>query len=370
MTSREAQTALPLSRARSDGQVPSVPRAWIWVQLLFGWLPVGALFAVLILTAHEGSTVHAALVVALRGMIAAAMMGVAVYRFTRRVPWPDTISVPFVATQLLAAAIYSIAWVLLNSVLESVLRAQLVFVVGSGLAPYLVLGVWLYVMTAGIAYAIQATQRAARAEALAASSQLAALRAQLNPHFLFNALHTVVHLIPREPARASKAAEQVASLLRTTLEEDRELVSLADEWEFVRRYLDVEQLRFGDRLVVRAELSDEAREALIPPFAVQTLVENAVRHGATPRIEPTTITVTGRNARGLVSITVHDDGMGAELDQINANGGNGGTGLKRLRDRLSAMYGDAARLDISSSAGRGLTAVLYVPSSLGDEAHE
>src|SRR4026208_1160253 len=100
-------------------------------------------------------------------------------------------------------------------------------------------------MVSGVVYASEATERASKAEAIAARSQLAALRAQLNPHFLFNALHTVVQLMPVDPKGASRAAEQLAGLLRVTLEQDRDLVLLAEEWSFVEKYLELESLRFG-----------------------------------------------------------------------------------------------------------------------------
>jgi LytS/YehU family sensor histidine kinase len=223
-----------------------------------------------------------------------------------------------------------------------------------------VLGVWLYVMVAGVAYASQAAQRAARAEALAARSQLAALRAQLNPHFLFNALHTVVQLIPLEPRRAAQAAEQLAGLLRTTVEEDRDLVTLAEERSFVERYLDIERIRFGDRLRVSVRASADADEALLPSFALQTLVENAVRHGAAPQVEPTDILVEGTVTSGVLTLSVVDTGAGIRAGHT---GSGGGTGLARLRERLTALYGNAASLVIAPGTGRGFSATLTVPQS-------
>lgn len=363
MTRQRDSATDTLSGVRFAGQLPPMSRAWLWLQLLAGWLPLGVLFALLVLTAHADSTPHGAIIVGLRGMIAAAALGFAVRRFTNRRPWPDAVTARFVGWHVVAATVYSVAWLVLNSAIESIIRWQLVVVLGPGLSPYLVLGIWLYVMTAGIAYAVQTAQRATRAEAEAARAQLAALRAQLNPHFLFNALHTVVQLIPLEPARASKAAEQMAGLLRTTLEEERELVSLREEWAFVQRYLDVEQLRFGDRLIVRSKLRVDASDVLIPAFAVQTLVENAVRHGASPRIEPTTITMTGRRDAESVVITVKDDGQGAS----SVRAANGGTGLRRLRERLDVLYRHSAHLDVVSAAGQGFTATLRIPASFAGD---
>ena len=252
---------------------------------------------------------------------------------------------------------------LVNSVIESVFQLRLVITLGAGLGPFLVLGVYLYATVAGVIYASEATARAARAEAMAAKSQLAALRSQLNPHFLFNALHAVVQLIPRDPALASSAAEEVAALLRTTLEEDRDLVPLADELAFVRRYLAVERIRFGERLIVEESVSTPALDALVPVFAVQTLIENAVRHGAAPRIEPTTIALYGAADDAVLTFTVRDNGGGASLETLARTPGSG---LARLRDRLAVLYGSRGRLDLDSPASGGFTASFVVPLGVVD----
>jgi len=336
-------------------------RRLVWVQLLIGWLPVWALIATLIAVAH-GTSALSATFVAFRMVVAAALLGLGVQRLTERFPWPGQVRIRFVALHLLAAVGYAVAWLLLNSVIESIVRGALVIVVGYSLTSFLVLGVWLYVMVAGVAYTTQATDRASRAEASAARAQLSALRSQLNPHFLFNALHTVVQLIPHEPKRASQAAEQLAGLLRSTIEEDRDLVSVSEELAFVERYLEIERIRFGDRLRVLMAVSDRARQALIPSFAVQTLVENAVRHGAAPRVQPTDVVIRGEWTNDALTITVADSGAGSTAEQIQ---GNGGTGLKRLRDRLAVLYAGAARLDVSPVLAGGVTATLIVPQDAG-----
>jgi hypothetical protein len=331
-------------------------RALVWLQLLIGWLPVWALYATLIATAHPQTGLHGAAFAALRAVAAAAALGLVVHRVTERFPWPHPFRLGFLAWHVVGAWLYAHAWVLLTSAMESLIRSRLIIIAPAGIVPYLILGVWLYVMVAGVAYATRATERAARAEAAAARSQLAALRDQLNPHFLFNALHTVVHLIPREPERAAQAAEQIAGLLRTAIEEDRDIVPLAHELEFVERYLDIERLRFGDRLRVRIDVAEDARRFPVPSFALQTLVENAVRHGATPRVEPTEITVTAGAAGDGLRLSVHDTGAGAGPEQPGD-----GTGLARLRERLAALYGGRARLELGAGPSGGFTASLLIP---------
>ena len=336
-------------------------RRWIGLQLLIGWTPIWVLLVTLLLTAHPGIGPLSAALAGLRMIVPAAALSLLVQRLAQRLPWPRPMRPSFVAIHLASAALFAGAWVFLNSVLESVIRRDLVLVVGgAGLGPFLVLGVWLYVMIAGVIYAAQATERAARVEAIAARSQLAALRAQLQPHFLFNALHTVVHLIPREPRRAAQAAEQIAGLLRTTLEQESDLVSLAAEWAFVERYLEIERVRFEDRMQVHADLPQEALASQVPAFALQTLVENAVRHGVAPRVEPTQVTVVARAAGGKLTLSVHDTGTGARPAEIASGAG---TGLKRLRERLAALYGSRARLELTTGPAGGFEARLDIPQT-------
>ncbi len=333
-------------------------RSWVWLQLIIGWLPVWALYALLIVTAHPGNSLHSAAFAAFQAITLAALLGLVVQRLAGRLPWPHPFSLRFAGIHLAGATLYAAAWIGTIAALDAVVHPGAPAMVGAMPQGYFVLGVWFYGMVAGVSYASAAAERAARAEALAAQSQLAALRAQLNPHFVFNALHTVVQLIPGEPALAARAAEQVAGLLRTTLEEDRDVVPLSDELAFVERYLEIERIRFGDRLDVRIELTEDARATTIPSFALQTLVENAIRHGAGPRVEPTIIAIDGRVAEGILTLSVRDNGGGTDPEQL---GRTEGTGLSRLRDRLAALYRGRARLDLSTAPGAGFTASLSIP---------
>lgn len=328
-------------------------RRIVWLQLLIGWLPLWALFVMLIHAAHH-TGVAGASHIAFRMILAAAALGFLVLRFAARHPWPSPVTPTFVATHLAGAALYSLAWMALNSLIESAIRGQLLFVVGVGLLSSFMLGIWLYVMIAGVSYTSIATERAARAEAAAAKAQLAALRSQLHPHFLFNALHTVVHLIPREPARAAEAAEKLAGLLRTAVEEERDLVTLAEEFTFVMKYWDVERMRFGDRLTGAHHLRAHSRDALIPAFSIQTLVENAIRHAVAPRVEPTAVHIDTALTDGMLEVVVRDTGGSSVPASTN------GTGLKRLRERLEALYGGRATLNVSSNA-EGVVATMRIP---------
>ena len=330
-------------------------RRLVWVQLLIGWLPLWGLFAVLIATAHHASLVGASHI-AFRMILAAAALAFLVQRFAERYPWPSPITLSFVGTHVLAAVIYSLAWNVGNSLFESLIRGQLVLVVGLGVASSFTMGMWLYVMIAGVSYTALATERAAKAEANAAKAQLAALRSQIHPHFLFNALHTVMHLIPREPKLAADATEKLAGLLRTAVEEDRDLVTVEEEFRFVMRYWEIERIRFGDRLTGAHHLRENSREALLPAFAIQTLVENAIRHAVTPRVEPTTVDIETTMRDGALEVVVRDSGGGHVPDHGN------GTGLNRLRERLQALYQGRASLGVRSDE-RGVIATLTIPQA-------
>jgi LytS/YehU family sensor histidine kinase len=130
---------------------------------------------------------------------------------------------------------------------------------------------------------------------------------------------------------------------------------MSDELAFVEKYLGIERLRFADRLRVKVDVPDDARAAEVPCFSVQSLVENAIQHGATPRVEPTDITIAARVDGHNVTVTVTDNGAG----------GNGiaakGTGLKRLRERIAVLYGGTATLDAGPPASGGWTASMTIP---------
>ena len=300
---------------------------------------------------------------AISGLTAGAIVSFLLYRFVRRVPWPRPFRFRFVLIHLAAVVVFGLSWIVLSIAFESLfvgnpLRTRTAWRLVHLPSELPQLSVLLYGVVVGIAYSVERRARAAEARAEAARAQLSALRAQLHPHFLFNALHTVVQLIPIDPARAAEAAELVASLLRRTLEENRDEVSLEDEWSFVSRYLEVEHLRFGDRLRVRAEVDPELLDERVPSFALQTLVENAVRHGAANRVAPTEIVVTARVTDSVLSLSVVNDGD--TPPPIPAENGVG-TGLSRLKERLGFLYGDKARLTSGPREHGGFEAILIVP---------
>jgi two-component system LytT family sensor kinase len=300
---------------------------------------------------------------------ARVLMGLALayvaYRFVRRVPWPRPFRFRFLLIHLVAGPAGGAAWLLLTTIAVVLITGRpFVATIRDRPVDFLTIGSIFYGVIATITYLDDAAARTSRAEAAVAQTQLATLRAQLQPHFLFNALHTVVQLIPVDPGRAMEAAECVGALLRTALDEERDAVSLAEEWAFVSRYLEMEGIRFGDRLRVSANIDPGLLDARVPTFALQTLVENAVRHGAAPRVAPTDVVVTATGTRAELALSVRNTG---DAVSTQSAGGGTGTGLRRLRERLEVLHGKAARLTYGPLPEGGFEAVLVLPRAGADE---
>ena len=194
---------------------------------------------------------------------------------------------------------------------------------------------------------------------MAAAARLDAIRARLNPHFLFNALHTLAALVKFRPTVAEGAIERLGDMLRYILKEDgRELVEFSEEYEFTRQYFAFEQLRFEDRLKIDLQIDPESFNFDIPPFSMQTLAENAVHHAISVRPGGGSIWILCSCRDGRLSVTVRDDGPGGSVDP----GQSHQFGLRSLRDRLRAAYGTRADLEVHKGPD-GFEARFEVPSS-------
>lgn len=199
----------------------------------------------------------------------------------------------------------------------------------------------------------------ARLEAQMDEAQLAALQAQIEPHFLFNTLANVKRLYDTDPGAARTMLSSLITYLQAALPAMRASGSTVErELELVRSYLTIIGMRMGDRLRFRIELSDEVRCASLPTMVVSTLVENAVKHGLSTLPEGGEIVVEAHAEAGCLRVVVADDGAG--LSGI----GGAGVGLANTRARLSARYGNAARLWLAENAPRGVRACVELPLEL------
>lgn len=187
----------------------------------------------------------------------------------------------------------------------------------------------------------------AEARRIAAEAQLASLESRVQPHFLFNTLNSIASLIHEDPRGAEKMTTELASLLRSSLDSQTPLVPLEEELGVVRNYLEIERVRFGDRLRYEIQLDPGARDTRVPRLAVQTLVENSVKFAVSPRREGATITVRALASGDSTHVEVDDDGPG--FDAATAREGHG---LSLIRARLAMMLGDDARLHVAGRPGQ------------------
>ena len=187
-----------------------------------------------------------------------------------------------------------------------------------------------------------------RALNAATAARLASLESRVHPHFLFNTLNSISSLIPEDPKRAERLVEKMSALMRFSLDNSQTgLAPLASEITIVRDYLEIEEARFGDRLRHKLDVPAEMDGFFVPPFSIQTLVENSVKYAVARRIEGAEVTVTVRNGEDTAAIEVCDTGPGFRPDAIAA-----GHGLDNLDARLKALFGHEHKLRISSSSGR------------------
>ena len=196
-----------------------------------------------------------------------------------------------------------------------------------------------------------------RATKLAAEARLTALEARIHPHFLFNALNSISSLIPVDPKRAERLVERMAALLRFSFDaHSNGLVRFEQEMKIVTDYLEIEQARLGRRLKYKVDSGDELHEFRVPPFSVQTLVENSIKYAIAPSLEGGEIFVHAGRADGYLRVDVSDTGSGFEIDSVPE-----GHGLDNLRGRLLALFGGAAELSVHRAGDRTVVS-LKVPA--------
>jgi hypothetical protein len=354
----------------SSSAPASLPRRV--ARLALAWLPFFVTW-VLFLRVFAREPLAGAFFSGLGAVTNAAILGLGVWWLTGRLTWPDRIRPGFYVAHLLAGAIYAAAWTGTAHLLALAFVDQGTMWVlqASNLIGWrFLIGLYLYGLVAGVSYAVRMRGRlayqealAARAQTLAAEARLQSLRSQVNPHFLFNALHTVGALTRVDPAAARDAIDKLGELLHYALNDDgRERVTLAEEWQFAERYLELERLRLGDRLQVRQQFADGADRCLVPPFLIQGLVENAVRHGVARSVSGGTVAVYADLDRDRLRIVVRDDGAGPD-PQDGTNGG--GRGLRLLRERLAALYDGLASVQAGPGPDQGFEVTVTLPALSG-----
>jgi two-component system LytT family sensor kinase len=202
------------------------------------------------------------------------------------------------------------------------------------------------------------SRREAALEVELARFRLHVLQQQLQPHFLFNALHTISALMAEDVVTARRVLAQLGDLLRTALDRmDEQDIALEQEIDFLRGYVAIQTARFGDRLAVQWAVDDEARSILVPNMILQPCLENAIQHGIEPLERGGSVTVAARVSGGSLHIDITDNGQGA----VGQNGRLAGRGLKNVRERLEARYGERQSFEAGNVPGGGFRVRMVIP---------
>ncbi len=334
-----------------------------------GWLPVYVFYTfgmrqtaapTLAIAAFWGATYLAP----------AVLTGALIWWVSARVRWSEIGWPRFVLLELRNAAWLVVQWHLLFygylALADSAKAAQ--SLAGQVLIWQLLMAVLVAGMHAAVFHAVRAVAElrakevaAAEAEALRVRAEMLALRGQLDPHFLFNSLHSITALVRENPPRAEEALLQFAALLRRVLDVKRDStdeIQLEDELRFVDDYLAIERLRLGERLQVERDIADDALPCRLPAFSVQPLVENAIGHAIAPRRDGGTITLRAHVRGGRLVVEVTDNGPGADAAKLH---GATGVGLSVIRQRLALRHGANATLQVDTAPGRGFRVALALP---------
>ena len=317
------------------------------------WIPLAGLLVLLL-----GRAVgwQAAVVVALPSCAVYAFVCRSSRYLCRILPLRRMSGPRIAVTQLLAALLASTLFVLLaGQICVAALGAEAAERVRRQIPLLFIAGVSFYLLAVAFHYillALEAAQeaetRAAEARVLAREAELGMLKAQVNPHFLFNSLHSISALAGADAGRAREMCILLSDFLRTSLGlGGRTSIPLREELALARNYLAVEQVRFGDRMEVREEIEDGCLDCLLPPLLLQPLVENAVKHGIAMLAEEGDVVLKARAHGHWLAVTI-ENRFDPEAPARNRTG----LGLENVRRRLSARYGDEARLEARASGDR------------------
>ncbi|HUA83099.1 MAG TPA: sensor histidine kinase [Bryobacteraceae bacterium] len=237
-----------------------------------------------------------------------------------------------------AAVLASAMWVELARLMAYLVNAS------APLSPEIpqlvVVALLLYSLSVALHYMFLAMQKSRHAEVQAREAELRALKAQINPHFLFNSLNSITALVGSDPARAREMCIRLSDFLRNTLGlGERESISWREELQLARTYLDVEQVRYGARLRVEMNVDEDCSDCLIPPLVLQPLIENAVKHGIASMVDGGTIKVEGHVSNGILEVSVENG-----FDPDSPAPRRHGLGLRNVRSRLETRFGPEATL--------------------------
>jgi two-component system, LytTR family, sensor kinase len=293
-----------------------------------------------------------------------ALVAPLVVVLARRFPFTRAtlpISLPI---HLAAAVVVSVVKIVVDQILRQALFGFRTYLLITSLAPSFLFYWGIVAAAHGFAYYRSSKEkelRASQLEARLAQSRLQVLQMQLHPHFLFNTLHTISELVHEDPETADRMIAGLSDLLREALAAGAVAeVPLAREIALLERYLDIQRVRFGERLQVDVRVDPAVADALVPHLVLQPIVENALRHGFGAGGAGGRISIAAVAMDGSVRLTVQDDGRGLSPAGERAEP-SGGVGLANTRQRLDALYGALARLTIDAAPGGGTIVEMSMP---------
>ena len=269
-------------------------------------------------------------------------------------PWPWRAA----AVHLAAGSIVAVVKTTADRALFAWLTGFWTYWLLSTLALQLFVYLAIVIAAHGLEYYRRSRERE-QLEARLAEARLQLLSVQLQPHFLFNTLNTIAEMVHHDADKADHMITSLSDLLRRALDlGPQQEISLGGEMDLLARYIDIQRVRFGDRLQVSCQVTDEARDASVPVLLLQPLVENAIHHGLSRRAGTGRIDIDARTANKRLVITIHDDGQGVSEAAL---GGRERIGLGNTRARLEALYGTDHRLNLSNASHGGAQLTLDLP---------
>ena len=360
-------------------------RGWVlWVLILLAWTLVGLSFTLnyyffashYVAIFNKQPTLTGMLIWELPYWLLWAALAPVIFRITRRYPlerdrWFTSSLIHIAACLLLSfvhRAIYLVVGWLLHvavyqqfSSIPELYQSDIFFNLPTGFMSY---GTFMLIGIVIDYYRRyqQEELRASRLKTELAQAQLQALKMQLHPHFLFNTLNSISALLDEDVEAADEMLARLGDFLRLTLENSgAQQVSLQEELEFLRCYLEIERVRFHDRLTIILEIQPETLDARVPNLILQPIVENAIRHGIVSQIAPGRIEIKSSRTNGSLRLVVKDNGPGLASHQDSSGRLRSGLGLANTRARLEQLYGPAHHFDLSDAIEGGLEVALEIP---------
>jgi len=279
------------------------------------------------------------------------------------------------AVHLLAGLALAVVWAVCHITIDSLFSGEAKLLIPFNLARnvFVMLDkeLLVYCIIVLISHAAVYYQRYREGELRASQAQLQALKMQLHPHFLFNTLHSISALVHRDPEAADKMIARLGDFLRLTLDASAtQEVPLRRELEFLNCYLDIERVRFNDRLTTSLEVDPRVLDCRVPNLILQPLVENAIRHGVSQRAAPGHVRVRAERRGDALLLQVSDNGAGLSTAAPARRATKGGVGLSNTRARLQQLYGSAYRFELSGDPRGGATVTLEIPLLDYDAEHD